>query len=67
MKIFKFIPILFILSLYNSNSYAEKIDCSSIETYTLMGMIDKHRCKKGEPPREKNKFGKKLKKLLKIN
>jgi len=66
MKFLRLISILFILSLYNSNSVAaETRDCSEIKTDTLIGMFDKHRCKSGKPPREKKAFGDKLKSLFK--
>ena len=50
MKILKFIPIIIILILFNSTSFAEekKRDCSEISTGTLMSVIDKWRCKRGK-------------------
>ena len=64
MKLLKLIPVLFVLTLFNTNSFAEtKTDCSQYSTKTLVGQWDKMRCKKGKPPREKSKLGEKLKKL----
>ena len=64
MRLFKLILILFILALFNTNSFAEtKTDCSQYSTKTLVGQWDKMRCKKGKPPRKELKLGEKLKKL----
>ena len=58
MKFLKLIPVLFVLTLLNTNSVAsETKDCSEIKSNTLMGMLDKHRCKAGKPPREKKSIG----------
>ena len=68
MKLFKLIPVLFILMLFNTNSFAEtKRDCSSIKTDTGVKMFEKLRCKMGkEKGKEKGEgLGTKLKKLFK--
>ena len=43
MKLFRFIPILLFLSLYNSTSYA--VDCSSIKMDSSVNIIKKIKCK----------------------
>ena len=64
MKLIKFIPLLPILILYNTNSFAvEKKDCSTIKADTGVKMYEKWKCKMGKP--EGEGFGKKLKNLFK--
>ena len=45
MKIFKLIPILFVLIVFNSNSYAE--DCDAIKMNSSVNIIKKMKCKAG--------------------
>tara|TARA_Y100001970_G_C13893936_1_gene680150 strand:- start:498 stop:701 length:204 start_codon:yes stop_codon:yes gene_type:complete len=64
MKKINILIITIALSLPVKISYAEtKPDCSQYSGKTLVGMYDKHRCKKGKPPREK--FTKKIKNIFK--
>ena len=64
MKIIKFIPLLFYLILYNSNSLAETTkDCSTIKADTGVKIYEKWRCKMGKEKSEG--LGTKLKKLFK--
>ena len=65
MRLLKFIPILFVLALYNSNSLAgeEKKDCSLIKADTGVELYEKIRCKMGKEKGEG--LGKKLKNLFK--
>ena len=64
MKLLKIIPVLFIITLYNTNSFAEsKRDCSAIETDTAVKMYEKLRCKMGKE--EGEGLGKKFKNLFK--
>ena len=66
MKLIKFVLPLIVLFFYTSSSFAEekKMDCESIDTSTGVGMLEKHRCKKGISPKEKVKWGDKIKKFL---
>ena len=53
-KIFNIIIFLTIIILFNSNAFGEaKLDCSQYTTKTWSGLMDKMRCKKGLPPKEK--------------
>jgi hypothetical protein len=63
MKILKTLIVVLILSLFNSISFAEQTDCSSIDTSTGVGMYEKYRCMKNLPPKEKTSLKSKLKKL----
>ena len=65
MRLLKFIPILLVLSLYNSNSLAEekRKDCSLIKTATGVELYEKIRCKMGEKKSEG--LGEKLKNIFK--
>ena len=64
MKLFKLIPVLFILMLFNTNSYSEtKRDCSSIKDDTGVKIYEKWRCKMGKEKGED--LGTKFKKLFK--
>ena len=63
MKIIKFIPLLFILTLYNTSSSAEtKKDCS-FKADTGVKMYEKWKCKMGKT--EGESLGKKLKSIFK--
>ena len=64
MKLLKLIPVLFVLTLFNTNSFAEtKNDCSSIKADTGVKIYEKWRCKMGKEKSEG--LGTKLKKLFK--
>ena len=60
-KIFCIIIFLTIIILFNSIAFGEaKLDCSQYTNKTWAGLMDKMRCKKGLPPKEKKvikKFG----------
>ena len=59
---------IIILLSFNVSSLAEtKNDCSQYTNKTFMGMLDKKRCEKGKPPREKFSLSNKLKKLNPLN
>ena len=56
IKIFFITTFLMILTFFNTNSFAEiKHDCSKYSTKTYLGLLDKIRCKKGLPVKERNK------------
>ena len=60
-KIFIFVSLFFILNI-NSISHSESVDCSQYEgKKNLLSFVDKWRCKRGDPEREK--LGTKIKKL----
>ena len=65
MKILKLVPLLIILSLFNTNSISEetKKDCDSIEKDTLINIYEKWRCKRSKGTAEP--LGKKIKNLFK--
>ena len=46
MKILKLLPIIFILSLFSLNSYAE--DCDAIKMDSSVNIIKKLKCKAGK-------------------
>ena len=46
MKILKFLPLLLILSLYNSNSFAAE-DCEDIKMNSSVNIVKKLKCKAG--------------------
>ena len=60
-KIFNIIIFLTVIILFNSNAFGKvKLDCSQYTTKTWTGLMDKMRCKKGLPTKEKKvikKFG----------
>ena len=60
-KIFYIIIFLTIIILFNSNAFGEaKLDCSQYTNKTWSDLMDKMRCKKGLPPKERKvikKFG----------
>ena len=66
MKLLRFLLPIIVLTFFSSSSFAEekKMDCESIDTSTGEGMLEKHRCKKGLAPKEKIKWGDKIKKFL---
>ena len=61
MKMFSVIIFLTIIILFNTNAFGEeKLNCSQYTAKTWYGLMDKMRCKKGLPPKEKKvikKFG----------
>ena len=61
IKIFNIMIFLTIITLFNTNAFGKaKLDCSQYTTKTWSGLIDKMRCEKGLPPKEKKiikKFG----------
>ena len=61
MKIFNLIIFSTVVILFNSNAFGDtKLDCSQYSSKTWSGLMDKMRCKKGLPPKEKKvikKFG----------
>ena len=64
MKLLKLIPVLFIITLYNTNSFAEtQKDCSSIKADTGVKMYEKLKWKMGKE--NGDGLGKKLKNLFK--
>jgi hypothetical protein len=64
MKIFTTTILFTFIIFYNSNAIAEtKRDCSMYSSKTHVGMLEKRRCKKGLPQKEKTTLGQKLKKL----
>ena len=65
MRLLKFIPLLFFIVLYNSNSFAEekKKDCSLIKADTGVELYEKIRCKMGM--KKSDGMGNKLKNLFK--
>ena len=67
MKLLKFIPLFCVLTLFNSNSFAEnaKKNCSSIIADSGVELYEKIRCKMGKEKGEG--LGKKIKYLFKKN
>ena len=61
MKIFNIIIFLTVIILFSPNAFGQtELDCSQYNTKTWSGLMDKMRCKKGLPPKEKSgikKFG----------
>ena len=61
MKIFNIIIFLTVIILFSPNAFGQtELDCSQYNTKTWSGLMDKMRCKKGLPPKEKvviKKFG----------
>ena len=56
IKIFCMIAFFMIFTFINKNSFAEtKPDCSKYSTKTYLGLLDKMRCKKGLPVKERIK------------
>ena len=54
MKIFNIIIFLTVIILFNPNAFGQtELDCSQYNTKTWSGLMDKMRCKKGLPPKEK--------------
>ena len=66
MKLLKLIPVLFVLTLFNTNSFAEsKRDCSLIKADAGVKVFEKLRCEMGKEKGES--LGTKFKKLFKKN
>ena len=64
MKIFTTTILFTFIIFYNSNAVAEtKRDCSMYSYKTHVGILEKRRCIKGLPQKEKTTLGQKLKKL----
>jgi len=63
MKIFKITLLFTFLLSFNINAVAEKKDCSIYNTKTFFGSIDKRRCEKGLPVKERSTLGQTLNKL----
>ena len=64
MKLLKLIPVLFIITLYHTNSFAESNrDCSTIKADTGVKMYEKWKCEMGK--KKGDGLGKKLKNLFK--
>ena len=61
MKIFNIMIFLTVIILFNTNAFGEeKLNCSQYTAKTWSGLLDKMRCKKGLPPKERKvikKFG----------
>ena len=61
MRIFYIIIFLTVIILFNPNAFGQtELDCSQYNAKTWTGLMDKMRCKKGLPPKEKKvikKFG----------
>ena len=61
MKIFNLIIFFTVIILFNPNAFGKtELDCSQYNTKTWSGLMDKMRCKKGLPTKEKKvikKFG----------
>ena len=56
IKIFYLMSFLMIFIFFNTNSFAgTKPDCSKYSTKTYLGLLDKMRCKKGLPVKERIK------------
>jgi hypothetical protein len=60
------IVTIFIITLFSfsTQSVAETRDCSQYNTNTFFGTLDKRRCEKGLPPKERRSIGERLKKLI---
>ena len=67
IKIFKITNIVIFVTVImftGKNAYAEtKPDCSQYTHKTFAGTLEKRRCLKGLPPKEKTSLSQKLKKL----
>ena len=56
IKISYIITFLMVFIFFNTNSFAEtKPDCSKYSTKTYLGLLDKMKCKKGLPVKERIK------------
>ena len=56
IKISYIITFLIVFTFLNTNSFAEtKTDCSKYSAKTYLGLLDKMRCKKGLPVKERIK------------
>tara|TARA_B100001123_G_C14820385_1_gene831951 strand:- start:447 stop:677 length:231 start_codon:yes stop_codon:yes gene_type:complete len=47
MKILKFLPLLLILTLYNTGSFAGDTDCDNIKMDSSVNIVKKLKCKAG--------------------
>ena len=67
MKLLKFLPLLIVLLLYNSGSFAEEAqrDCSLIKANTGVEWYEKIRCKMGKEENKGSGLSTKLKNLFK--
>ena len=67
MKLLKFSPLLIVLLLYNSGSFAEEMkrDCSLIKANNGVELYEKIRCKMGKEKSKGPGLSKKLKSLFK--
>ena len=64
MNFEKIIPLIFIITLYYTGSFAENNkNCSEIESDTAVKIYEKWKCNKDNP--DGQSFGKKLKNLFK--
>jgi|TARA_B110000438_G_C15753306_1_gene623994 hypothetical protein len=59
------ITIIFVLTLvsFNNQAVAETKDCSQYNTNTFFGTLDKRKCEKGLPVKERESLGTKVKNL----
>ena len=56
IKISYIITFFVVLTFFNTNTFAAtKLDCSKYSTKTYLGLLDKMRCKKGLPVKERIK------------
>jgi hypothetical protein len=57
--------VIFVLTLlsFNNQAIAETKDCSQYNTNTFFGTLDKRRCEKGLPVKERESLVTKVKKL----
>ena len=56
IKISYIITFFVVLTFFNTNTFAEtKLDCTKYSTKTYLGLLDKMRCKKGLPVKERIK------------
>ena len=65
MKFFKIIPLLIVLSLYNSTSLAEQTKDCTFKADTGVKLLEKIRCKMGVEKNEGEGLGKKIKGFFK--
>ena len=64
MKKLKILIAIIIFSSYNFSSFAKEKDCSTIDTSTGVGMLEKFKCEKTFE-KSKNTFKSKIKKIFK--
>jgi hypothetical protein len=63
MKVLTTLIFIFTLLSFNSQAIAETKDCSQYNTNTFFGTLDKRRCEKGLPVKERTSLGAKVKKI----